>query len=420
MNKDTITLFPTSFDGEVKAPPSKSLSHRAIICAGLSKGTSRLSNIVYSDDIIATMNAMEQLGVEFHKRNNSLHVRGLKHFRLSNDLVDCNESGSTIRFLIPLFSLTNKLIRFTGKKSLLARPQSIYEDIYKSDGNTFELKNDILLVKGSIKPRNYLIDGGVSSQFISGLLFALPLLNDDSTITIQGNLESKSYIDLTISTLKTFGISILETSDGYFIKGNQEYASTNYYIEGDYSQGAFHLVGGVIGGRIKVEDLDHESQQGDKAIVDTIQAMGGRVVFMENGYTTEKTQTHSSIIDIEDCPDIGPIIALLASVSKGTTHIINAHRLRIKESDRIKSTVETLKSLGANITSKNDEIIVTGRNMLEGGVTVDSYNDHRIAMMVSIASSRCNKEVILTGASAVNKSYPHFFEDFKAIGGKYK
>lgn len=420
MNKDSITLFPTVLKGTVKAPPSKSLSHRALICAALAHGESRIDNIVFSEDIEATIHALESIGVTFHRHKNHLTVKGVKRLKLHNKEVYCNESGSTLRFLIPILSLTNKEVFLTGKASLLQRPQTIYSEIFEQDQNVFNIENDKIVVKGSVKARDYYIKGDVSSQFFSGLMFSLPLLKEDSTIHIVGTLESKSYIDLTISTLEKFGIEITELENGYFIKGNQEYTPCDYRIEGDYSQGAFHLVGGILNGRVHVEDLDQDSKQGDMAIVDIIQVMKGKVIFTENGFITETSETKSDTIDINDCPDLGPIISLLASLSPGTTRIINAHRLRIKESDRIKSTVDTLKALGANISSENDEIIIRGRKMLDGGVTVDSFNDHRIAMMVAIASTRCKKEIQLTTATAVNKSYPHFFEDFKHIGGKFK
>mgnify|MGYP002639310576 CR=1 FL=1 len=420
MDKSQVTLFPTSFNGTVKAPPSKSLSHRALICAGLSKGESYIENIVYSEDINATMFALESLGVSFSKQKGGLKVKGVKRLKLADKVINCNESGSTIRFLIPLFSLTNKEVRFTGETELMNRPQTVYKDLFAAQGVPLEFKDNGIVVNGSLKPNEFILKGDVSSQFFSGLMFALPLLNSDSTILIQGSLESKSYVDLTISILETFGIEIQEIENGYFIKGNQTYKPNNYRVEGDYSQAAFHLVGGVIGGYVEITDMNQESVQGDLAIIDIIQTMKGKVVFTENGYITETSKTKSSIVDIKDCPDLGPIVSLLAALSSGTTRIINAHRLRIKESDRIKSTVETLKLLGANITSENDEIVVRGRKTLTGGVTVDSYNDHRIAMMVAIASSRFEKEVVLTRATSVNKSYPHFFEDFKSLGGKFK
>ena len=421
MNKNLdIELFPSSLDGEIKSPPSKSLSHRALICAALSKGTSTISNLVYSDDILATIKALELLGVKFEKNNNKITVNGVKKIKYQSKLVDCNESGSTLRFLIPLFSLSKKEVIFTGAKSLMNRPQSIYQDIFKKDNNVFNIDNNKITVSGSIKARTYILKGNVSSQFFSGLMFALPLKKGNSTIIIDGKLESKSYIDLTIDILEKFGIEIDEIENGYFIEGNQSYKPTNYTVEGDFSQAAFHLVGGVISGLVKVCDLVHTSKQGDRIIIEFIKQMKGKVIYLENGYITELSNTKSSTIDLADCPDLGPIITLLAALSKGTTHIKNISRLRLKESDRVKSTVSTLKKLGADIKSTKTEIIVTGKSTLLGGVTVDSYNDHRIAMMISMAALKCKNKIILTNANAVSKSYPGFFEDYKSLGGKYK
>ena len=420
MSKDQITLFPTTFDGDINTPPSKSLSHRALICAALAEGESRITNVLFSEDIKATIKALELLGAKFEILGHTVIVKGTRKLKLKDKEVDCNESGSTIRFLIPLFSLTHKEIHFTGKQSLINRPQSIYKDIFDKDNNTFDQQETKIVVKGAVKPRDYYIKGNVSSQFFSGLMFALPLLEEDSMIYIEDILESKSYIDLTIDILEHYGIQIDRVDDGYFIEGNQKYKNKDYRVEGDYSQAAFYLVGGILNGRLSLNDLNHESFQGDKQIIDIIKQMKGKVVFMENGFTTTSSETRSTTIDLSDCPDLGPIVSLLAALSKGTTHITNAGRLRIKESDRIESTVQTLKALGANIHAIDDEIIVTGHKMLEGGVTVDSFNDHRIAMMIAIAVSRCKKEVTLTRPNAVNKSYPHFFEDYKSVGGKLK
>lgn len=415
-----IKLFPSNLNGDIKSPPSKSLSHRALICAALSKGKSVIKNVMYSNDIIATIEALELLGAKFEKSNDIVTVSGIRKIKSPSKEVNCNESGSTLRFLIPLFSLSDKKIIFTGANSLISRPQSIYQEIFKQDNNIFEISNDKILVKGSVRAREYHIKGDVSSQFFSGLMFALPLLEEDSTIIIDGKLESRSYIDLTISILEEFGIKILELKNGYFIEGNQIYQPANYTVEGDYSQAAFHLVGGTISGLVKVCDLAHNSKQGDKAIIEFLKQMRSKIIYMENGYITELSNTQGTVIDLADCPDLGPIITLLACLSKGKSKIINISRLRIKESDRVLSTVSTLKSLGANIKSTKNEILITGTPTLIGGVTVDSFNDHRIAMMLSIAALRCEKEIILTNANAVTKSYPSFFEDYKSLGGKYK
>ena len=416
----SIKLFPAKINGKINIPPSKSLSHRALICASLSKGKSVISNILLSEDIKATINALEHLGAKFEIRKSKVIVTGVNLLKYDNNPIHCNESGSTLRFMIPIFSLTNKEVLFVGEKSLIKRPQTIYKQIFDDDGNTFIKTDNKIVVNGSIKSKEYFIDGTVSSQFFSGLMFSLPLLKGDSTIRVNGILESKSYINLTIKILEEFGITIREIENGYFIPGNQTYKPSNYRVEGDYSQAAFFLVGGIINGPIEIDDLNYESIQGDKAIIDIITNMNGRTIFTENGFIAIKSDTAGTTIDISDCPDLGPIVALLGCLSNGATTITNISRLRLKESDRVNSTVSTLNALGANIVVKDEKIIIHGKQLLQGGVTVDSYNDHRIAMMVAIAALRCKKEVVLTNSNAVNKSYPHFFEDYKLVGGKYK
>ena len=299
-----IETFPTNLNGTIKIPPSKSLSHHALICAALSHGESRISNFVYSDDITATIGALENLGARFEKRPNAIIVNGVKKVKLKSNEIYCNESGSTLRFLIPLFSLTEKEVHFLGEPSLMKRPQSIYQTIFDKDENTFLQQENKIVVSGSIKARKYLVKGDVSSQFFSGLMFALPLLKEDSEIIIDGVLESENYIDLTIDTLEHYGVNIIKTDNGYYIEGNQTYTPKDYRVEGDYSQVAFYLVAGIIGGNVSVTDISHDSHQGDMAIVDIIQSMKGKVIFEENGYNTVKSNTKGAIIDIKNCPDL--------------------------------------------------------------------------------------------------------------------
>lgn len=417
-NMNVITLFPTGLQGRLSSPTSKSLTHRALICAALAKGKSTITNVVMSEDIRATLFALEQIGAKFDIKDQNIEVRGIKNLRAPNQPIDCNESGSTLRFLIPLLSLTNKSVEFTGKESLLTRPQDVYKSVFEEDEIEFLHTPQKIMVNGSIKARKYTIDGSISSQFFTGLMFALPLLKDDSYITIAGTLESEGYIDLTMDILEKYGVTIHAIENGYYIPGNQSYTPFDYTVEGDYSQAAFFLVGGILNGSLAIDNLPHESLQGDKEIIEIIKHMKGRLIYTENGFVANKSNTSGIKIDISNCPDLGPIVALLGCLSKGTTTIVNASRLRIKESDRIESTVNALQALGANIKAEGDDIIIRGKNSLEGG-TVDSQNDHRIAMMASIAALVCENEVVLHGANAVNKSYPHFFDDYTSVGGKY-
>ncbi|MCF7925069.1 MAG: 3-phosphoshikimate 1-carboxyvinyltransferase, partial [Candidatus Izimaplasma sp.] len=259
-----------------------------------------------------------------------------------------------------------------------------------------------------------------SSQFFTGLLLTLPLLEQDSTIIIKNTLESKSYVDLTIHVLKAFGVSIRETPGRYYIKGNQTYKATNFNIEGDYSQAAFFIVGATINGNLSINNLNLNSAQGDKAIIDIVTQMNGKIILMEKGYSITKSSTHGKTIDVADCPDLAPILSLLGAVSKGTTKLINIERLRLKESDRVTSTVTTLKQLGADIEANDSTITIHGKPLLKGNVTVDSFNDHRIAMMTALAAIVCEHPITLTNVTAVNKSYPTFFEDYKRLGGIYE
>jgi len=421
MNKnDQIQLFPSLLNGNITIPPSKSISHRAIICAGLSEGESTISNIVFSEDINATIEAMEAIGASIKKEKDKLYIKGIKRVKTPKSEVNCNESGSTLRFMIPILSLSKRKVIVTGKESLLKRPLSLYEHVFKLSGSELTIKHDTIVVNGSIKANDYILDGDISSQFFSGLMFALPTIKEDSTITINGKLESKSYIDLTIDVLDQFGIEIKEIENGYFIEGNQKYMATDYKVEGDYSQAAFFLSAGTFNESISIHGLNHESLQGDMEIIDILQSMKAKIIFEEEGYISTFSSTKGTTIDLSNCPDLGPILALMGALSTGTTKLINAERLKIKESDRISSTVTTLKKLGANIESTDDTITIKGRKWLDGDVSLDSYNDHRIAMMIAIAATKCKKPIILTNPGCVNKSYPGFFDDYKSIGGKFK
>ncbi len=413
----TIKIYPGKLSGKVEVPASKSIGHRAIISAALSHGKSILHNITLSDDINATIEAVKSFGAKIELRKDKLIIHGVKHISPSKNPIDCKESGSTLRFLIPLLASTNKRVVFKGAPSLIKRPLTIYKQIAIQDNIDFSITKDKVMVNGSFKGKHYHIDGDVSSQFITGLMFVLPLLKYDSKITFSKPLESKSYIDITIDILNKFGIEIEEITNGYYIPGNQKYTPTNISIEGDYSQGAFFLVGGVLNGNIQVNNLKLDSIQGDRQIIEFINQMKGRLIFNENGYTALKSSTVGTILDITNTPDLGPILTLLAVASNGTTIIKGTKRLRFKESDRIKSTVITLKKLGANISVKGDDIYAIYTPKLHGG-TIESHNDHRIAMMAAISATISDSPITITSADAITKSYPNFYNDLSLLGLK--
>ncbi len=416
-----VRINPKILKGTISIPPSKSLCHRGIIAAALSQEESMISNVIFSDDIHATCEGMEKLGARIEDMGNGrLKIKGNLLDVEESINIDSKESGSTLRFLIPISMLKENTKVFTGRGKLVSRPLESYYKIFDEQGINYSTENGNLPleIQGKLNPGNFEIEGNISSQFITGLLFTLPLLDGDSRIIVNGDLESKGYVDLTLDTLNKFGISIENKNyKEFFIKGNQVYKARDYRVEGDFSQAAFWLVAGIIGEEITSLDLNIDSLQGDKVIMDIIKRMGGDIEILEDKVITRRSQTNGTIIDASQCPDIVPILTVLAALSEGETRIINAARLRIKESDRLKAISTELNKLGADVVELEDSLLIQGKKMLKGGI-VDSWNDHRIAMSLAIASFRCTEEVIITNSDSVSKSYPHFWEDFKKIGGE--
>jgi 3-phosphoshikimate 1-carboxyvinyltransferase len=416
---NTIRITPSVIQGKISVPPSKSLCHRAIIAAGLANGNCNIENVVFSEDILATCNAMRDIGVVVSEHENSISIKGDNFSNSIKNKIDCVESGSTLRFLIPIVLLTGKEFTFTGKGRLSKRPLTPYYKIFKEQDVKYSCEEGLpLTIQGKLKAGVYKIQGNISSQFITGLLFALPLLKGDSKIVLTTELQSKAYVDLTIDILSKFSVQI--ENIGYKeinILGNQKYIASDYKVEGDFSQAAFWLVAGILGGEIQCEDMNINSLQGDLAIIDFISKMGGNISIDGEKVRTKKSKTQGIIIDAANCPDLVPILAVLASLSNGTTEIINAGRLRIKECDRLKAMATELTKLGGDVVETEEGLIIRGKENLSGG-TVDSYNDHRIAMALSVASIRCNQPVIITDSSCIKKSYPKFYEDFNRLGGK--
>lgn len=422
-----VEITPSVLRGTVNIPSSKSMCHRAIFCAAFSDGISNIKNVLMSKDITATCKAMESIGakikykkIDENRNYYNLRIQGKHNLKLVHDTINCEESGSTLRFLIPILALLDQKATVTGKGRLVSRPLNTYYDIFDEQRIYYANKYGELplTIQGKLTPGEFKLQGDVSSQFISGLLFALPMLEGDSKIIITTPLESKPYVNMTLEMLKRFGIEILtEDKQIYYIKGNQEYIAADYVVEGDYSQGAFWLVAGILGGDIYSNDLKTDSVQGDKVIIDIIDKMGGDIEKLLLGYKTKLSQTSGITIDASQCPDLVPILSVLGAVSNGNTEIINAKRLRIKESDRLDAITQVLTILGADIVQYTDGLIIKGKEMLQGG-TVDSFNDHRIAMAAAVASIKCEDKVIITNSSSVEKSYPDFWIDFANLGGK--
>lgn len=416
-----VTLNPSKLKGEVVIPTSKSVCHRAVICAGLSKGVSNIDNVVFSQDVEATCGAMSNLGVEItlDKEASKIKVKGVAKLEPKDASIDCFESGSTLRFLIPVAATTGEKVTFDGRGKLIERPLEDYYRIFDEQQIHYENVDGKLplTIDGKLKAGEYRIKGDVSSQFISGLLFALPLLEGDSKIIVTTELESKPYVDLTIDALKTFFVDVENVNYREFIiKGNQKYRASEYRVEGDFSQAAFWLVAGALGADVVCDGMNMNSLQGDKAVLEIIKNMGGEISVEGNKIKALPSKTKGSVIDAAECPDLVPVLTVLAALSKGTTQIINAARLRFKESDRLSAITSELNKIGADIEEKEDGLIIRGKEFLIGG-NVDSWNDHRIAMALAVASIRCKEPVIIKDSSCIKKSYPNFWEHFRELGG---
>lgn len=401
--------------GELSPPPSKSVLHRYIIVSSLAKGISKIENISFSEDIIATIQAMKKLGAKIEQKDNYLLIDGRETFKNLNENIeiDCNESGSTLRFLFPLSIVKENKILFKGRGKLFKRPMTPYfENFEKYKIKYSHIDENEILLEGDLKAGIYEIDGNISSQFITGLLFSLPLLDGESKIIINGKLESSNYVDISLDCLSKFGIKIINNSyHEFIIEGNQSYRAGNYRTEADYSQAAFFLVANAIGSNIKINDLSENSLQGDKKIIDFISEI--------DNWSSKDTL----ILDGSETPDIIPILSLKAAVSGKKIEIINVERLRIKESDRLKATVEELSKLNFDLIEKKNSILINSRedfkvNKNEKVVSLSAHSDHRIAMMIAIASTCYDGEILLDNLDCVKKSYPNFWEVFLSLGGK--
>jgi len=424
-----LLIQPSKLKGDVHIPPSKSMAHRAVISASLAEGQSTITNIQLSDDIKATISAMESLGtqitIEDDGDRSKLVIQGIgKQGSKEDRTIDANESGSTLRFLIPIASLFEGASRFIGRGKLGIRPLDTYEEMFNGQGLRYEPSGTDqldLTIEGSLKPGRYEMEGNVSSQFITGLLFTLPLLEEDSLIQITTELESVGYLELTLEVLKDFGIAITfnEEKRQFMIKGNQSYLAKDYTVEGDYSQAAFFLTAGALGNDVRVNGLDVDSNQGDKEIMPILEQLGAVVDISENSVQAKADQLKAAEeIDGAQVPDIIPITALAASLSEGETKILNLKRLRIKESDRLEATKNELEKLGAKIKVAGDDLHIQGIKQLKGQAEVWSHKDHRMAMMLAIASTVCEEAIVIKDAECVEKSYPTFWEEFESLGGK--
>ena len=412
-----VTFHPFAPNGAIDAPPSKSDVHRAIICAALSKGVCTISPVALSEDIRATIRCVEALGAATKIENNVLTVDGTNLFARRTAVLDCHESGSTLRFLIPVAAAGGVETTFTGAGRLPERPIGIYTDALPEKGVTCQTEGGLpLTVSGQLQSGEFRIPGNVSSQFITGLLFALPLLKGDSDIILTSPIQSAGYINMTIRTMSKFGIEVDMTDKGWHIRGRQHYIPTDYTTDGDWSQAAFFLTAGAIGGAVTVRGCNIDSSQGDRRIAALLREFGAEVLQDGGEITVRRAPMRGITIDAAQIPDLVPVLAVCASFAEGETRIIHAERLRIKESDRLKSTAALLNALGGRAEELPDGLVITGVQRLSGAA-VEGCNDHRIVMSAATCAAGCTGDIRCTDAWSVNKSYPDFYSDYQKIAG---
>ncbi len=391
----TVTFNKSKALGEIAAPPSKSMAHRYLICGAFSK-ESVIKGVDFSNDITATLNCLESLGAKTEINEDTVKIGGIDFNFTPTKVLDCNESGSTLRFLIPIALLFGKEITFKGTKRLFSRSLSVYEEICKLQGIKFDLKEDSLTVKGILQSGEYFVRGDISSQFISGLIFALSHLEGESVINITEKIESGSYLDLTVKALKDFSANVTKKDERTIIVGKSFYNSREITVEGDYSNAAFLDAFNYLGGSVKVNGLSDSSVQGDRVYKEMFERL-------LNGKPT---------LDISDCPDLAPVLIAVAAAHNGAL-FEGTKRLKIKESDRGNAMKEELSKLGITVDVEENRITVESSPLKTPKVPINSHNDHRIVMAMSVLLSVTGGTI--EGAEAVSKSYPHFFEDLKKI-----
>ena len=401
-----VTIRPQKLTGSVTPPPSKSQAHRLLLCAALAQGESTVENVAFSQDILATLGCMQALGASWEQVGaDVVNVIGVSDRRKDGELphLDCGESGSTLRFLIPIALAVAGGGVFTGRGRLMQRPQKPYFDLFEEKGIWYGQRENELTVRGELKPGEYRLPGDVSSQFFTGLLYALSLLDGPSVIISTTELESADYIAMTIAAMAKAGVRVEENFDQKSYKVYpSKYKCFTEKVESDWSQAGFWYAASALGSPLDVMGMDPDSAQGDKVVAEHFRAL---------------TRAGDVTIDVSACPDLVPPLAVMAAVREGTTHIVNAARLRIKESDRLASVTAALNALGANVTEGADSLRIEGLPGLMGGAEVDCCNDHRIAMMAAVAATRCEQPVTLLGADCVKKSYPNFWEHYEMLGG---
>ncbi len=398
---DVIQIFPHKLCGTITVPYSKSELHRIIICAFLSGqkfSKKSLNGEKISNDIMTTIDATRML--------------------LTQDDIICNSSGSTLRFLIPVAAAMGINKKFILSDDLLKRPLSIYFDVLPQFGVKIKRSGNSIEIGGQLQPGRFEVRGDISSQFISGLMFALPILKSDSEIFLTTSAESVPYINMTVSILKKFGITIYKKEDGWFVPGNQKYLCSNYALERDWSQAAFFLAAGALGNKIFLKDMTFDSNQGDESIIKILESFGARKIRSGNEIGFESDKLIATDVDVSQTPDLAPIISVVSAMAEGVSRITSVKRLRFKECDRLSAIINVLMKLGVSVYESDNSIYIKGRRSLNG-CFINGYNDHRIVMSAAIAATFCDKSVSISDPQSIFKSYPDFFNHYKTLGGKF-
>lgn len=416
-----VKIKPNAIKGELKSIPSKSLLHRAIILSGISKDReTKLENVnTISKDVEATLTCIEKLGAKTKVEGDSIRITSLGNIKKSKVELHCKESGTTLRLLLPLVSTFSKEATVDCSEGLRKRPIRELIETLEESGLYFKEKGFPINISGNVTTDFFKISGDISSQYVSGLLLLSSLLDQRSSIYLTTKLESRAYVNITIKVLRDFGIIVNELEEGVFeIYGGRDkiLPPKGYQIEGDWSNAAFFLVGGCLGDSIKMSGLNLESSQGDKNIVQILKKAGAILTCSDDCISSNRSHLNSFEVDFSETPDLFPILSVVAALSKGQSILKGGERLKLKESNRIESTFQMLKSLGADVKKRDDGLIIQGKEILDGGI-VNSFNDHRIVMSATMASIKCKEPVSIVNAGAVKKSYPNFFDDFKKVGG---
>lgn len=419
-----MTIFPHAVSGCLSAIPSKSYVHRALICASLADRPTSLSCTETNRDMDATAACLTALGATVQKQPDQYHITPIPRTAHPTDpaILDCGESGSTLRFLLPVAAALGRSSVFLAHGRLSERPLSpLFEELQAHGVTCSEKGRFPLSLHGQLTAGRFCLDGGVSSQFFTGLMLALPLLSAESNVQIQGRLESAPYLALTESVMHAFGVNACREGSTIAIRPQQFRSPGMLTSEGDWSNAAFWLVAGAIGGDITLTGLQATSRQGDRSIVSLLRAMGAQIVCTGETVRVCRSALHGIPIDATDIPDLVPILSIAAAAAQGETVITGAARLRLKESDRIQSVCAMLRAMDVSCTETKDGLCIQGAAAgslpIRHPVTVDACNDHRIAMSAAIASLLCSDHLTICGAEAVEKSYPAFFRDFRAVGG---